>query len=98
MRTMRVGGSEVMMNVRPVMLERLRGWDEGGERGGVSGMGVYRDNRVVGILVMGERMRGGVMMGLSCGLVMVMVMVLIVRDSRDRCGGVMDNRGWRLIS
>ena len=93
-----VGASEVMMNVRPVMLERLRGRNEGGERGGVSGMGVYGDNRVVGILVMRERMRSGMMMRLGCGLVMVMVMVLIVRDSRDRCGGVMDNRGWRLIS
>ena len=91
----RVGGRQVMMNVRPVMLERLRGRNEGWEGGGVSRMGVYGDNRVVRILVMRERMRGGMMMRERCWLVLVMV---IMRDSRDRCGGVMDNRRWRLIS
>ena len=91
----RVGGRQVMMNVRPVMLERLRGRNEGWEGGGVSRMGVYGDNRVVRILVMRERMRGGMMVRLRRGIVMVMVSM---RDGRDKCGGVLDNRGWRLIS
>ena len=94
----RLGGSEVMMYVRSVMLERLRGRNEGGQRGGVTRMRVYRDNRVVRVLVMGERMGGGVMMRLSCGLDVVMVMFLSMRDSRDGGGGLVDNRRWRLIS
>ena len=94
----RLRRSEVMMNVRSVMLERLRGRNEGGQRGGVTRMRVYRDNRVVRVLVMGERMGGGVMMRLSCGLDVVMVMFLSMRDSRDGGGGVVDNRRWRLVS
>ena len=93
----RLRRSEVMMNVRTVMLERLRGRNEGRERGGVTRMRVDRDNRVVRVLVMGERMGGGVMMRLSCGLDVVMMMFLIMRDSRDGGGGVVDNRRRRLI-
>ena len=93
----RLRRSEVMMNVRTVMLERLSGWNEGWQRGGVTRMRLYRDNRVVRVLVMGERMRGG-MMRLSCGLDVVMMMFLSMRDSRDGGGGVVDNRRWRLIS
>ena len=94
----RLRRSEVMMNVRTVMLERLSGWNEGWQRGGVTRMRLYRDNRVVRVLVMGERMGGGVMMRLSCGLDVVMMMFLSMRDSRDGGGGVVDNRRWRLIS
>ena len=43
-------------------------------------------------------MGGGVMMRLSCGLDVVMMMFLSMRDSRDGGGGVVDNRRWRLIS
>ena len=96
----RLRRSEVMMNVRPMVLERMCGRYEGWQRGGVTRVRVYRDNRVVRVLVMRERMGGGMMMWmrLSCGLDVVMVMFLGMRDSRNGCGGVVDNRRWRLVS
>ena len=86
----RVRGSEVMVYVRPVVPEGRAGRNKGWQGGGVTRMRVDWDNWMVGILVMGERMRSGVMMRrrLRGGLKMVMVM----RDSGYRCGGVVNNR------
>ena len=59
-------------------------------------MWVDRDNGVMRILVMRERMRSGMMMGrrrLSVGLEMGRRMiVMVMRDCRYRCGGVVNNR------
>ena len=59
-------------------------------------MRVDRDNGMVRILVMGERMGSGMMMGrrrLSGGLEMGRRMIVIMmRDCRYRCGGVVNNR------
>ena len=90
----RVRGREVMVYVRPMVPEGRGGRNEGWQGGGVTRMRVDRDNGMVGILVMGERMRSGVMMRrrLRGGLEMVMVMFLVMRNSGYRCGGVVDNR------
>ena len=58
-------------------------------------MRVDRDNGMVRILVMGERMGSGMMVGrrLSGGLEMGRRMiVMVMRDCRYRCGGVVNNR------
>ena len=89
-----VRGSEVMMYVRPVMSEGRGGRNEGGQGGGVTMMRVDRDNGMVRILVMRERMRSGMVMvrrlsgGLEMGRRMI---VMVMRDCRYRCGGVVNN-------
>ena len=96
----RVRGSEVMVYVRPVVPEGRAGRNKGWQGGGVTRMRVDWDNWMVGILVMGERMRSGVMMrrrrrlrgGLEMVVEMVVEMVLVMGYSGYRCGGVVNNR------